>query len=86
MSTMQDQSRNNVQKQYTCLCGERIDARDDLCEFCLEYCAKALDVDSYTYEDTTGEPRYFDILRFAHEHSDDLRMNKNNMYWTAMDF
>lgn len=68
-----------------CVCGEDIDPRDDLCEECLGYCAKALDVDSYTYEDKMGESRYYDLLRYAAEYGDDLRMNKNNLYWTTMD-
>lgn len=64
-----------------CICGELMNPFDDLCEECLGYCAKALDVDAYTYEDEHGEPRYFDVLRFARENGDDLRSIKHNMFW-----
>lgn len=88
MSTMQEigEQVKKTSVLRTCICGEDIDPLDDLCESCLSYCAKALDVDTDTYEDKMGESRYFDLIRYASANSDDLRMNRNNIYWTTMDF
>lgn len=68
-----------------CVCGAVITTDDDLCDDCLTYCAKAIGVEPDTFYDAHGQCQYFDVLRFAWDHTEDLRMNKSNTYWTADD-
>ena len=68
-----------------CVCGATITRDDDLCESCLMYCAKALGLDTETFEDDHGMSRYFEVLRFAWDHTYDLQTNQNNLYWTQDD-
>ena len=71
---------------HECVCGETIPISEELCEACLAYCCKVLDVNPDTYEFyDDGNPALFEIYRFAWDNANDLKLNRDTKYWETWD-